>query len=146
MTSFARVEKEKYVFNDYIDSAWSTRPNWVNYKVCFTQMVSPVNVVLGGRTLKELQNDTLFSSKLFSTGGVPSKIHFRMILKCRYTSTLSVCICIYNNIRHSLTKRVSFCSSFRALSTDTSLIEIGVCYQKLSTLEFIFPYQLIATA
>ena len=33
------------------------------------------------------------------------------------TGTLSVCICIYNNIRHSLTKGVSLCSSFKALST-----------------------------
>ena len=29
------------------------------------------------RAFKELQNDTLFSSKLFSTGAVPSKIHSR---------------------------------------------------------------------
>ena len=36
--------------------------------------------------------------------------------------TLSVCICIYNNIRHSLTKRISFCSSFHGLSTDTKVI------------------------
>ena len=39
-----------------------------------------------------------------------------------------------------LEKRVSFRSSFRALSTDTSFIKIGVCYQKLSTLEFNFHY------
>ena len=58
------------------------------------------------------------------------------------TGSLSVCICIYDNIRHSLTKRVSFCSSFKALSTDTSFIKIGVCYQKLSTLEFNFHYRL----
>ena len=31
---------------------------------------------------------------------------------------------------------VSFCSSFKALSTDASFIEIGICYQKLSALEF----------
>ena len=58
------------------------------------------------------------------------------------TGSSSVCICIYDNIRHSLTKRVSFCSSFKALSTDTSFIKIGVCYQKLSTLEFNFHYRL----
>ena len=28
------------------------------------------------RALKELQNDTLFSSKLFNTGAVPSKVNF----------------------------------------------------------------------
>ena len=28
------------------------------------------------RALKELQYDTLFPSKLFSTGAIPSKIHF----------------------------------------------------------------------
>ena len=28
------------------------------------------------RALKELQNDILFSSKLFSKGAVPGKIHF----------------------------------------------------------------------
>ena len=39
-----------------------------------------------------------------------------------------------------LEKRVSFCSSFKALSTDTSFIKIGVCYQKSSTLEFNFYY------
>ena len=42
------------------------------------------------------------------------------------------------NIRHRLTKSVSFCSS----STDTSFIKIGVCYQKLLTLEFNFHYRL----
>ena len=42
------------------------------------------------------------------------------------TSSLSVCICIYDSIRYSLTKGVSFCSSFKALSTDTSFIKIGV--------------------
>ena len=42
--------------------------------------------------------------------------------------TLNVCICIYN-IRHNLTKRVSFCSSFKALSTDT---KIGVLCCALS--------------
>ena len=39
-------------------------------------------------------------------------------------------------------KKVSFCSSFKALSTDSSFIKIGVCYQKLSTLEFNFHYRL----
>ena len=38
-------------------------------------------------------------------------------------------------------KRVSFCSAFKALSTDTSFIKIGVCQQKLSTLEFNFYYR-----
>ena len=46
------------------------------------------------------------------------------------------------NIRHSLTKRISLCSSFKALSTDTIFIKIGLCYQKLSTLEFNFHYRL----
>ena len=41
-----------------------------------------------------------------------------------------------------LAKRVSFCSSFNALCTDTSFIKIGVCYQKLLTLEFNFHYRL----
>ena len=41
-----------------------------------------------------------------------------------------------------LEKWVSFCSSLKALSTDTSFIKIGFCYQKLSTLEFNFHYQL----
>ena len=50
----------------------------------------------------------------------------------------SVCICIYNTIRYSLTKRISFCSSFKTLSTDT---KIGVCQQKLSTLELNFHYR-----
>ena len=44
---------------------------------------------------------------------------------------LCLCYCIYKNIRHSLTKRVSFC-----------LIKIGVCNQKLLTLEFNFHYWL----
>ena len=35
-----------------------------------------MKLVLVDRALKELQIDTLFSSKLFSTGAVPSKIHF----------------------------------------------------------------------
>ena len=35
-------------------------------------------------------------------------------------------------------KRVSFCSSFKVLSTDTTFIKIGVCYQKLLTLEMNF--------
>ena len=38
-------------------------------------------------------------------------------------------------------KKVSFCSSL-ALSTDTSFIEVGLCHQKLSTLEFNFHYRL----
>ena len=59
-------------------------------------------------------------------------------LKVPGTGSLSVCIGIYDNIRHSLTKRISFCGSFKALSTDTSFIKIGVCYQKLSTLECNF--------
>ena len=37
-------------------------------------------------------------------------------------------------------KRVSFCSSFKALPTATSFIKIGVCQQKLSTLEYDFHY------
>ena len=41
-----------------------------------------------------------------------------------------------------LEKRVSFCSSLKALSTDTSYIKIGVCCQKLSTLELNFHYWL----
>ena len=41
-----------------------------------------------------------------------------------------------------LEKRVWFCSSFKALSTDTSFIKVGVCYQKLSTLECDFHYWL----
>ena len=41
-----------------------------------------------------------------------------------------------------LEKRISFCSSFKALSTDASFIKIGVCYQKLSTLELNFHYRL----
>ena len=41
----------------------------------------------------------------------------------------SVCICFY--IRHSLTKWVSVCRSFNALSTDTSVIKIGVCCKEL---------------
>jgi len=41
-----------------------------------------------------------------------------------------------------LEKRVPFCSSLKALSTDTSFIKIGVCQQKLSTLEFNFYYRL----
>ena len=46
-------------------------------------------------------------------------------------------------------KRVSFCSSFKALLIDTSFIKIGVCYhmyQKLSTLEFNFHTGTLATA
>ena len=46
---------------------------------------------------------------------------------------------LLNNL---LEKRISFCSSFKTLSTDTSFIKIGVCYQKLSTLEGNFHYQL----
>ena len=38
------------------------------------------------RTSKGLQNGTLYVSKLFSTG------------------TSSICICFYNNVRHSLNK------------------------------------------
>ena len=41
-----------------------------------------------------------------------------------------------------LEKGVSFCSSLKALSTDTSFIKIGVCCQKLLTLEFNFHYRL----
>ena len=52
-----------------------------------------------------------------------------------------LCISIYNNIRYSLTKRISFFSSFKALSTDTSFIKIGVCQQKLLTLELNFHYR-----
>ena len=37
---------------------------------------------------------------------------------------------------------MSFCSLFKALSTDASFIKIGVCYQKLSTLEYNFHYRL----
>ena len=70
-----------------------------------------MKLVSVGRAFKELQNDTPFSSKLFS-----------VIFKCR-TGTLSVCICIYNNIRYSLTKKIPSCSSFKALSTDTSVIK-----------------------
>ena len=54
-------------------------------------------------------------------------------LKSAGTGTLSVCICIYNNKRHGLMKKVSFCSSFNALSTDTSFIKIVVCYQISTT-------------
>ena len=39
-------------------------------------------------------------------------------------------------------KRVSFCSSLKAVSTDTSFIKIGVCCQKWLTLEFNFHYRL----
>ena len=36
------------------------------------------------RALKELQNDTPFSTKLFSTGVIPSKNSLHVILKYRY--------------------------------------------------------------
>ena len=39
-----------------------------------------------------------------------------------------------------LTKSVSFCSSFNALSTDASFIKIEACYQELLSLEFNFQY------
>ena len=81
------------------------------------------------RALKELQNDTLFSASCLVQA--PYLVKF----------TSRVCICIYK-IGHSLTKKVSFCSSFKALSTETSYIKIGVCYQKLSTLEFNSHYRL----
>ena len=45
-------------------------------------------------------------------------------------------------MRYRLTKRAPFCSSLKALSIDTSFSKIGVCQQKLSTLEFYFRYRL----
>ena len=44
----------------------------------------------------------------------------------------------YNNIRQSLTKWLSYCSSFNDLSTDASCVKIGGCYKVLSSLEFNF--------
>ena len=41
-----------------------------------------------------------------------------------------------------LEKRYCFVALLKALSTDTSCIKIGVCYHKLSTLEFNFHYRL----
>ena len=41
-----------------------------------------------------------------------------------------------------LEKRISFCSSLKTLSTDTSFIKIEVCCQKLSTVEFNLHYWL----
>ena len=41
-------------------------------------------------------------------------------------------------MRHSLTKWLSFFSSFYTLSIDTSCIKIGACFQELSPLEFNF--------
>ena len=46
----------------------------------------------------------------------------------------------YNSVRHNLTKWLSFCSSFNALSTDASFIKIGVCCRELLTLEFNLYY------
>ena len=63
------------------------------------------------RVLKELQDDTLFVGKLFSICAVASKIHFAI----SSTSTLSICICFYNIIRHSLTKSSSFCTPLLTL-------------------------------
>ena len=39
-------------------------------------------------------------------------------------------------------KKLSFCSSLKALSTDTSFVKIGVCCQKLLAIEFNFHYWL----
>ena len=72
------------------------------------------------RALKVLQNDILFSSKLFCIGTLCSKIHFA-VLGYRYRFFKG----LYLYLQH-----------FVALSTDTSFIELGVCYQKVSTLEF----------
>ena len=37
-----------------------------------------------------------------------------------------------------LTKRCHFTALFNVLSTDTSFIKIGICYQELSSLDFNF--------
>ena len=76
--------------------------------------------------------------KMMCTGTVVSKF----TLQClgAGTDTLGICICFYNSIWHTLTKMLSFCSSFNALFTNTSCIEIGVWSQKLMSLEFNFHY------
>ena len=91
------------------------------------------------RALKELQNDTLFPASCLVQALYLVKFNY---LKVPVPALLSVCIFIYNNIRNSLMRKVSFCSYLKPLSTDTSFIKIEVCYQKLSTLEFNFHYQL----
>ena len=90
------------------------------------------------RAFKELQNDTPLSSKLFSTGAVYLvKFTSRNLKVPVPRGILSVCVCIYNSIRYSLTKRISFCSSFKALSTDTSFIKIGVFIVRTFADQFI---------
>ena len=90
------------------------------------------------RALKELQNIVFPPSCLVQA---PYLVKFPLRnFNVPLPDTLSICICIYDNIRYSLAKRISFCSSFKALSTDTSFIEIGVSYQRLSILEFNFHY------
>ena len=70
------------------------------------------------RALEELQNDILF-------------VRLYLILLHIQIQTLEV-------LNSLLEKRVSFCSSLKALSTDTSFIKIRFCCQKLLTLEFNF--------
>ena len=78
--------------------------------------------------LKELhvQNDTLF-------------VRLRLILLYIQIQTLKVTVPVLNSL---LEKRISFCSSFKALSTDSSFIKIGNYYHKLSILELNFHYRL----
>ena len=45
-----------------------------------------------------------------------------------------------------LTKRITLCSSSKVLSTDTSYIKIGVCYQELSSVWFNSTTGTLATA
>ena len=62
--------------------------------------------------LKDLQDDTGFVRKMFTTGTVGSKLHFTIFTS---TGTRGVCIRFCNSIRHSLMKCLSLCSCFGAL-------------------------------
>ena len=56
--------------------------------------------------------------------------------------TISHIKILFYRLNSLLEKRVSFCSSLKALSTDTSFIKIGFCCQKLSTPEFNYHYRI----
>ena len=70
----------------------------------------------------------------------PSPFTRPFLLHCVQSISISS-FCIYNYVRHNLTKWLSFCSSFNTLSTDASFIKIGVCCRELLSLEINLYYR-----
>ena len=93
--------------------------------------------------LKQLQNDSHFVRLclilLYNKYKHLSTVTGTLTCKCFRDANCEVNLLATAPILTSLlTKRCHFTALFNVLSTDTSFIKIGICYQELSSLDFNF--------